>query len=405
MIDWAALKTANAPLNAFVAWDEGAAFGSGPLDDLTLGVKANIAVAGLPWTGGLEAYRSRIASADAETVARLRAAGMAVVGTLNLEEAALGAATRNPYYGWTHNPHALDRTPGGSSGGSGAAVAAGLCDVALGTDTMGSIRIPAAYCGVYGFKPANAAVSQNGLETAEPSLDCIGPLARSLEVLERVARVMSDFGEGGADGVITLTDLGGVACEPAVLSAYERAVALAGAGVEMALDNPLSRIRFTGFVKTSKALAANLAALDPATVSPGLVKLLTYGPRRSDADWAEDQAILAATTASVNASVAGGAILLLPTAPQAAFADDKPAPANQADLTCLANIAGLPAISLPAGVDDRGLPIAVQLVGRTGHEGGLFAAARRLDAALGGYRRPAYFYEGEDRCGSSACST
>lgn len=395
MIDPPALASADAPLGAFVAWEDAAAFGTGPLGDLTIGVKANIAVRGLPWTGGLAAYRDRIAGADAAAVARLRAAGAAILGMLNMEEAALGAATRNPHYGWTRNPHALDRSPGGSSGGSGAAVAAGLCDAALGTDTMGSVRIPAAYCGVYGFKPANDRVSQDGLEIAEPSLDCIGPLARSLDVLERVARVMSDAGGGETGNVLTLAGLGGVTCEPAVLAGYDRACAAVGPVGEVALDQPLSRIRFAGFIKTAKALAAHLAPLDPASLSPPLRKLLTYGPSRSEDDWEEDKAILAFTAATLRAAVAEGAVLLMPTAPQAAFADETVSPANQADFTCLANIAGLPAISLPAGIDDDGLPVAVQLVGRAGHEAGLFAMARRLDVALGGYRRPPHFLEGE----------
>jgi aspartyl-tRNA(Asn)/glutamyl-tRNA(Gln) amidotransferase subunit A len=191
VIDFDALKAANAPLNAFVDWDEGATGGEGALAGLTIGVKANIAVKGLPWTGGMALHRHRIAERDAEVVARLRAAGAAIIGSLNLEEAALGAKTDNPWFGATQNPHRLGYTPGGSSGGSGAAVAAGLCDVALGTDTMGSIRIPAAYCGVYGFKPAHSAISQDGLEKSEPSLDTIGPLARDLHTLERVSRSTS----------------------------------------------------------------------------------------------------------------------------------------------------------------------------------------------------------------------
>lgn len=396
MIDWAALEAANGPLNAFVEWDEIAAPGSGELADLTIGVKANIAVARLAWTGGLAAHCSRIADRDAATVAALRAAGAAIVGTTNLEEAALGAVTRNPHYGWTHNPHALGRTPGGSSGGSGAAVAAGLCDAALGTDTLGSIRIPAAYCGIYGFKPANVAVSQDGLELAEASFDCIGPMARSLDTLERVARVVSRFGEGAAGGAIFLADLGGVDCAAAVLAGYERALGHIGAAAgTLRLDHPLARIRFAGFVETAKALAAHLAALDPASLSPGLRKLLAYGARRTDSGWAEDRDVLAATATAVREAVAGGAILLMPTAPQAAFTDATPAPANQADFTCLANVAGLPALSLPAGVDGDGMPVAVQLVGGAGSEAGLFAAACSLDTALAAYRRPAHFFEGD----------
>ncbi|MBS0478368.1 MAG: amidase [Proteobacteria bacterium] len=393
MIDFAALRVANAPLAAFVDWDERAAFGKGPLAGLTVGVKANIAVAGLPWTGGLEAHRNRVAERDADVVARLRRAGAAITGSLNMEEAALGAATRNPFYGWTHNPHALDHTPGGSSGGSGAAVAAGLCDIALGTDTMGSVRIPAAYCGVYGFKPANQRVSQAGLEVAEASLDCIGPLARSIDVLERAATVMSDLGDGATGGIVTLAGLGGVACDPGVSAAYRRALDALRPSAEIALHRPLSRVRFAGFVKTAKALAAHLAPHD-ATLSPGLRTLLDYGVNRRAEDWTADQTILDDVAATLSSAMAGGAILLLPTAPQAAFADDLPAPPNQADFTCLANIAGLAALSIPAGADTGGMPVAVQLVAEGGREAGLFAAARRLDAALAAYRRPPNFVEG-----------
>ncbi len=394
MIDWTALKAANGPLNSFVQWDEAATRGNGLLADLTIAVKANIAVTGLAWTGGLAAYRGRIADRDAATVAALRAAEAAIIGSTNLEEAALGATTRNPHYGWSHNPHALDRTPGGSSGGSGAAVAAGLCDAALGTDTLGSIRIPAAYCGVYGFKPANAAVSQNGLEIAEASFDCIGPLARSLDTLERVAQVMSDFGEGTVAGTVVLTDLGGVECEAAVIAAYHRAHGDWEAAETLRLEYPLARIRFAGFVQTATALGLHLAALDPASLSPDLRKLLSYGAQRTAADRADDRAVLAVTAAAVREAVAGGAVLVMPTTPQAAFADATAAPANQADFTCLANIAGLPALSLPAGIDGDGMPVAVQLVCRVGSEAGLFIAARALDAALAAYRRPPYFFEG-----------
>lgn len=130
MIDFAELERRNAPLNAFVDWDRAAAFGEGPLAGVTLGIKSNLAVAGLPWTGGMGLRRHIVAERDAVVVARLRAAGAAILGTLNMHEAALGATTDNAFYGRTHNPHRIGHTPGGSSGGSGAAVAAGLCDAA-----------------------------------------------------------------------------------------------------------------------------------------------------------------------------------------------------------------------------------------------------------------------------------
>jgi aspartyl-tRNA(Asn)/glutamyl-tRNA(Gln) amidotransferase subunit A len=127
-----------------------------PLVDWAFAIKANIAVKGLAHSAGMDAYRYRIASGDAFVVECLRGAGAAIVGTVNMEEAALGAVTYNPHFGKTHNPHRHGFTPGGSSGGSAAAVAAGLVRAALGTDTMGSCRIPAAYCGVVGSNPVSA---------------------------------------------------------------------------------------------------------------------------------------------------------------------------------------------------------------------------------------------------------
>jgi aspartyl-tRNA(Asn)/glutamyl-tRNA(Gln) amidotransferase subunit A len=392
VIDWDALQAANAPLNAFTDFDRSAVGGEGVLAGLTIGIKANIMVKGLPWTGGCEVFRDRIPDRDAEVVAKLRAAGAAIIGTLNMEEAALGAKTDNPFFGATQNPHRMGYSPGGSSGGSGAATAAGLCDAALGTDTMGSIRIPAAYCGIYGFKPAHSAVSQDGLEMTEPSLDTIGPLARNLDVLERVSRVMSDFGNGSSDApVATLADIGGVACEPFVLEAYAKAKMHFGATAEIALPYDPTCIRFAGFISASRFLAAHLADADPAKISPTLAKLLTYGPKRSEADLAADAKVIAETKAALEAAVETYGAILLPTAPQTAFPHSEAAPANQADFTCLANIAGLPAISIPAGWSDDGLPVGVQLVGKAGHEAGLFALARKLDAGLAAYRPPANF--------------
>lgn len=392
MIAWEALKAANASLNAFTDFDRTATGGNGELAGLTIGVKANIMVKGLPWTGGCELFRDRIAERDAGVVAKLRAAGAVIIGSTNMEEAALGAKTDNPFFGATQNPHCLGYTPGGSSGGSGAAVAAGLCDAALGTDTMGSVRIPAAYCGVYGFKPAHTAVSQDGLEMTEPSLDTIGPLARDLDVLERVSWVISDFGGGVAGGPVTIVRaLGGIECDPPVLNAFEAAQLVLGANVEIELPYPPSRIHFAGFIRTSRFLAAHLADADPVKISPALAKLLTYGPKRSAADLAEDAQVIAATKAALKAALERFGAILMPTAPQAAFPHSKAAPANQADFTCLANIAGLPAIAIPAGWSNDGRPVGVQLIGNIGHEAGLFALARKLDTALAAYRPPANF--------------
>jgi aspartyl-tRNA(Asn)/glutamyl-tRNA(Gln) amidotransferase subunit A len=397
MIDFPAIEAANAELNAFVAFDERAAFGAGPLAGMTAGVKANIAVAGMPWTAGMALYRERIAAHDAATVARLRDAGAAIVGTLNMEEAALGAKTDNPWFGATQNPHHMGYTPGGSSGGSGAAVAAGLCDVALGTDTMGSVRIPAAYCGVYGFKPAQARVSQDGLEILDGDFDAIGPLARSLDTLETAARVVSDVGDGPVSGATTIADWQAVESDRALAGLVEDALGVLGKRPPVALSRPLSRIRYAGFVKATRSLGSRLADADTALLSPMLRNLIGYGARRSDRAWSEDCAILAEVRSALRQAVNVGSVIVLPTAPQAAFAHDRVPPVSQADFTCPANVAGLPAISIPAGWSADGLPLGIQLIGKSGHEAGLFAAARTIDARFAAYRRPPLFLKGAVR--------
>ena len=396
MIQLGDLEARNAALNAFVDFDESAQCGDGPLNGFTIGVKANIAVKGLPWTGGIGAYRDRIASRDADAVARLRKAGAAIIGTLNMEEAALGAKTDNPFFGATQNPHRLGYTPGGSSGGSAAAVAAGLCNVALGTDTMGSVRIPAAYCGIYGLKPTHGAISQDGLEITEATLDSIGPLARSLEDLEACSRVLMEWNSPQViDNIALLENLGDVVCEAAVLENYGKACAALNATDGFCLPYPLTRIRYAGFISTSLALSESLGELlttHPDGISENLKFLMTFGPQRSEPDLAEDRKILAEVSEAVNAVVEQHGAILLPTAPQAAFSHADRAPANQADFTCLANIAGLPAISIPAGWNDQGLPVGVQLVGAAGNEAGLMQLAKKLDGQLSAYRQPPLFY-------------
>jgi aspartyl-tRNA(Asn)/glutamyl-tRNA(Gln) amidotransferase subunit A len=386
MIDFDALEAADAPLNAFTDFDREAAFGEGALAGLTVGVKANIAVRGLPWHAGLAAFESRVAERDADAVALLRQAGAAVIGVLNMEEGALGAKTDNPHFGPVQNPHRRGYSPGGSSGGSGAAVAAGLCDIALGTDTMGSVRIPAAHCGVYGFKPATASISQDGLEPADLRLDAIGPLARDLDTLERAAKVISGFGDDPLSGDGAQLVDHGVTMDDAVARAFERAIAtLSQAPARARLPHEQSRIRFAGFIQVSREMAEHLRGV---AVSDHLAKLLTYGPKRSLTDFAEDKNVLAATRDAVRALIERHGFLIMPTVPNPPFPHAEAEPAAQADFTCLANIAGLPAISIPAGWTHDDLPNGVQLVGPAGAEAGLFALARRIDETLGAYRAP-----------------
>jgi aspartyl-tRNA(Asn)/glutamyl-tRNA(Gln) amidotransferase subunit A len=392
MINWPALKAANAPLNAFVDWDEDAKGGAGPLAGLTLGVKSNIMVKGLPWTGGMGLYRNRIAERDAEVVARLRNAGATVLGMLNMHEAALGAHTDNAFFGRTHNPHRHGYTPGGSSGGSGAAVAAGLCDIALGTDTLGSVRIPAAYCGVYGLKPTHGAVSSDGLAFLEPALDCIGPLAASLDLIEAAWRVMADNPSEARrfDHALLLGQHGGEEVDPAVAAAFDRAIGLLPmtTGV-LDLPDRLSDIRKAGLIDAARWLIDDLGAEYRAD-NPGLSEELKY-VLKAVGDMAPRPEVLARSRAGLRDALGDRTVLIIPTAPQSAFAHGERAPSNQANFTSLASISGLPALSLPAGWTKDGLPVGVQLVGPPDSELSLIDLARRLDSQLQAYRQPAQF--------------
>ena len=153
----------------------------GALDGIGIAVKDLYDTAGIMTAGGAGAYRSRIPALDANCVARLRAAGAVMLGKTNTHEIAMGGTTNNAHFGATHNPWKLDRVPGGSSGGSGAALAAGQALGALGTDTGGSIRIPAAFCGISGHKPTYGLVGRGGVMPLSWTLDHAGPMARTIE--------------------------------------------------------------------------------------------------------------------------------------------------------------------------------------------------------------------------------
>ena len=157
-----------------------------PLDGIVTAVKDNLSVAGKPWTAGIEGRRDLIADADASAVGLLRENGAVILGGANMEEAALGAVTDNPTYGRCINPLGSGLTPGGSSGGSAAALAAGFVDLALGTDTMGSVRVPAAYCGISGIKPTFGAIDRTGLAMLCPSLDTVSYTHLTLPTTSRV---------------------------------------------------------------------------------------------------------------------------------------------------------------------------------------------------------------------------
>lgn len=364
------------------------------LEGIPIAIKANIAVAGLEWNAGMQARRGIVADTDAESVARLRAAGAIILGTLNMHEAALGATTDNPWFGRAINPHRAGHTPGGSSGGSGVAVAAGLCVAALGTDTLGSIRIPSAYNGIYGIKPTHGAVSSAGLVPLSERFDCIGPLARSLDDLQTVLELLMKVGAPvRPQRLLVLDSFDDVHCEPAVLNAYERALGVLAEWpkARIRLPDNAAEIRFAAFVVAARELIEHLGPVRSEraqVISPELTFMLRHAESRSDAEVANAEAVLERTRAALRDAIGSDGVLLMPTAPQAAFTHTPRPPVTQAAFTALANIAGLPALSIPAGLDSNAMPVAVQLVGAPVSEAALIALGRVLDAGLRGYAPP-----------------
>lgn len=354
-------------------WRDGEALSD--LDGVPIAVKANIALAGLPWTSGIGAYRGRLPARDAETVERLRAAGAVILGALNMHEGALGATTDNLAYGRCHNPYRHGWTPGGSSGGSGAAVAAGLCAAALGTDTMGSVRIPSAYCGVFGFKPARGFIATLGVEPLSWTYDHVGVHARSIQDTRLLAEAASGqpLALKAPAGPIAVLDFEGqVEVEPAVAAAFAATVEAARvAGLEVVAlrlpDYDFSRLRRAGLLvceAEGAVIHATALAEDPEGFSPEFKGLLNWGANQPAIKLARAYRDLAQAVAEVETRLAPFSALLTPTAPQTAFAFDQGAPANQADFTALAAFTGAPAVAFPTGLSPDGLPLSGQIVSR-----------------------------------------
>jgi aspartyl-tRNA(Asn)/glutamyl-tRNA(Gln) amidotransferase subunit A len=372
-----------------------AGLAKGPLDGLTLAVKDNVDVAGMPTTAGMATRRGRIAAVDAFAVARLREAGMVVLGKLNMHEAALGATNDNPHYGRCENPYRAGFTPGGSSGGSASAVAAGLCALALGSDTMGSVRIPAAYCGVVGLKASYGRVSTGGSVACSYALDHIGPLVRAQRDLARVMPALAAFDPACADARklpslpvnlaprwVVASDIEALGVSPAVASAYRGALQVLRARGDEVCEITLAgydfgRARRAGLLVVEADLLVEHAqdwARTPEQFSPELTRFMRYGEKQSATAYAGAMRTVAAAHVEVARWFAHGDVMLLPTAPQQAFAFGEPVPANQADLTSIANMAGVPALSVPLPVAEGELPIGLQLIAPLGAEATLIAA-------------------------------
>ena len=379
----------------------------GRLDGIPVAIKDNLDIAGWPTRAGLPG-RDRPATEDAHAVARLRASGAVLLGKTNMDEGALGAATDNPHYGSTHNPWKWGFSAGGSSGGAAAAVAAGLAAAAVGSDSLGSIRIPASYCGVYALKPTHGEISTRGLVPAARRLDAVGLLARSvadltvlLQVLagydaddarsrrRRVALDLPDWEPGKLRSGV-LPDLAAVGVEPEVAalfaSALERlAHALGERRPVDFTDWDFARTRRAGLLLMEAEMLGTFAddladAAHPA--SPRFCAMLAYAGQKSAADYAKADRVLDAATLKMRRLFAQIDVLVLPTTPCGAFPLGGAEPASHADLTSFASLAGCPAVSIPMGTLSNGLPVGLQLVGARGSDLRLLELAAVCAATL-----------------------
>jgi aspartyl-tRNA(Asn)/glutamyl-tRNA(Gln) amidotransferase subunit A len=372
------------PFNAFLHLQTQPGDG-GPV----IAVKDVIDVAGMPTTAASKVlYREP--HEDAECVARLRAAGATIAGKLNTHEFAYGASTTSPHFGPALNPWNPEHICGGSSGGSGAAVAAGLVDASLGTDTAGSVRIPAAFCGVTGIRPSWGLVSTRGVVPTAWSLDTVGPLAQSAEECERLLETMADRPLGGRPARDDLR-VGILAslferAEPAVASVCERAVGeLPGQkeAVTLPFHDELSTV--TQLIMLPEATSAHLPWLRTRLADYGadvrarllaglLLPSTAYITGMRARRWAR---------AEYERALGGYDLLVAPAMPITAPRLDE-IPEDYRLLLMPYNspaaLLGLPALSLPCGFVE-GLPVGLSLIGRRGEDGAPLAAAKEFQRA------------------------
>lgn len=364
----------------------------GPLAGVPYGVKDLFDVAGLPTTAGSTLYADAPpAIADAEAVARLKAAGAVLVATLNMDEFAYGFATINARHGTTRNPHDPSRLAGGSSGGSAAVVAAGLLPFSLGSDTNGSVRVPASLTGIYGLKPSHGDLPLEGVFPFAESFDDAGPFTRTAADMALVWEVLSGRDAIADEAPLRIGRLGGRFREnvdPDQLAAIDA----------LAVDAPLvelpdiARARSAAFLITAfeggnlhrNALSVSAMAFDPATRDRLLAGALL--PR---ALYEEAVRFRDAFRADVHALMAQFDVLLAPATPCAAplIADPRieidgalsPARADLGIHTQPISFTGLPSLAVPLYRPGR-LPLGLQLIGAPHGEPALLKLAARLEA-------------------------
>lgn len=377
----------------------------GDLHGIPYTLKDVFATAGVRTTAGSRVLGDWIPKEDAAVVARLRVAGAVLIGKTNTSEFAAGPTTANEHYGPARNPWDVDRVPGGSSGGSAAAVAAGIGAFSLGTDTGGSVRMPAAACGVVGLKPSIGCLSRRGVVMLSWSLDTVGIIARSVEDSGRVLDSLAPERSVGADGVPSALRIGlpvellEEPCDPEVRRVFIAAIDRAcerGAQIErlsmswarhaLPANNLISwfesrAVHERMFMAHSKSygqairrrllMGAAIGAEDYCAalrVRHAFIQRAEHVFRRID--------VLALPTLSVSPPLVG--VEELEVAGQRVSVIDA-----LGRFTRFASFTGQPALSLPCGLTEEGLPVGLQLIAPIGGDRRLMEAARELEAVIG----------------------
>jgi len=399
-----------------------------PLMGIPIAVKDVLAVAGMPCTCGSKILEGFVPPFDATAVARLCAAGVVIVGKTNTDEFAMGSSTENSAYGVTRNPWDTTRVPGGSSGGSAAAVAARMVPAALGSDTGGSIRQPASFCGVTGIKPTYGRVSRYGLVAYGSSLDCVGAFAHSAEDTALIFQTIA--GHDPLDATSVELPVPPISNRQSAISNLRVGVPkeyfISGIQpeVETAVREAISNLQSLGAEVEEISLPHTQYALPvyyliaPAEASANLARFdgVRYGPREAgeamwdvffntrgerfgaevkrrimlgtyalsagyyDAYYGQAQKVRTLIKRDFEAAFERVDVIAAPVAPTTAFkigvhSNDPLAMYLEDVFTLPANLAGVPGISFPVGLDGEGLPIGMQLMGPHYREEILFQAA------------------------------
>ena len=358
---------------------------AGPLAGIPLGVKDIYDTAGITTTYGSAIFKDHVPAHDADAVRLVKAAGAVIVGKTLTHEFAWGITSDNPHFGPTRNPHDPSRVPGGSSGGSGAALAAGMCALALGSDTGGSIRIPSAFCGVSGLKPTYGRVSTTGVWPLAPSLDHAGPMGRTPADVRLLYDVLAPATEPEREitRVAVCPDLHLHALDPDIQRVFDRTVAGLDAEI-VSVDFPLAGEIHPAFQILQAAEAGNVHRdLFPAhreaygdDVRTRLERYDVSLPNYLDAQATRVRIIAAFTRVFEHADLLLTPIHAVPPEP---IGQRSEAFRNRVlTYTVPQDMAGLPAAAVPVGTDDLGLPVGVQLTGPAGSEHTVLRLAEQL---------------------------